>query len=78
MSKTGQPFAYGTFIVKPGKETEFTSAWEEFAKSTMSRYGTRELSVRLLQDTDNPRQFLASGPLRELCVYHPMAKFTRV
>jgi heme-degrading monooxygenase HmoA len=62
MTKMEQPFAYGVFTVKPGKETAFIAAWEEFAKSIMVRYGTQDMSVRLLQDTDNPRQFLTSGP----------------
>ena len=36
MPKLGQYFTAGSWLVKPGKESEFIAAWDSFAKWTGS------------------------------------------
>ncbi|OGO48994.1 MAG: hypothetical protein A2Z30_02505 [Chloroflexi bacterium RBG_16_64_43] len=61
MPKIGQLFTSGQWLVKPGKEAEFISAWDAFAQWT----GQNQPGVgsgHLLQDTTNPRSFVSFGP----------------
>jgi len=58
MPKIGQLFTSGQWLVKPGKEAEFISAWNTFAHWT----GDNQAGVgsgHLLQDTTNSRSFLS-------------------
>ncbi len=61
MPNIGQYFTAGSWLVKPGEESEFIAAWESFAKwtgSTQVGAGTGHL----LQDSTNSRSFLSYGP----------------
>ena len=61
MPEIGQLFTSGQWLVKPGKEAQFISAWDTFAQWT----GQNQPGVgsgHLLQDTANSRSFLSFGP----------------
>src|SRR3990170_6304947 len=61
MPEVGQLFTSGQWLVKPGKEGQFISAWDTFAHWT----GQNQPGVgsrHLLQDTANSRSFLSFGP----------------
>jgi quinol monooxygenase YgiN len=57
----GQLFSSGQWLVKPGKEAEFISAWDTFAQWTV-RNQPGAGSGHLVQDTANSRSFLSFGP----------------
>jgi quinol monooxygenase YgiN len=57
---TGQPYAVGHYLVKSGKESAFKSLWENMARETVKHYRITG-PVRLLQNPDNPRQYLSYG-----------------
>ena len=61
MPKIGQLFSSGHWLVKPGKEAEFISAWDTFAQWTVQTQAGAG-SGHLLQDTANSRSFLSFGP----------------
>ena len=61
MPKIGQLYASGQWLVKPGKEAEFISAWDTFAQWTVQTQAGAG-SGHLLQDTANSRSFLSFGP----------------
>ncbi len=55
---TGQPYTFGYYIIKQGKEHAFKSAWENMARETMKHY--RVLGpVRLLQNPENPQEYIS-------------------
>ncbi len=61
MDETNQRFSVGIWLVKPGKENDFIAAWGDFAKMIFNRnIGADE--VYLLQDIQQPRRFITSGP----------------
>ena len=50
----------GVWVVKPGREAEFTEAWHEFATWSLAAFpGGR---AWLLRDRDRPNTFLSVGP----------------
>jgi len=61
MDALDQLYPAGSWSVKPGKEEEFTRAWDEFAQWT-SRDQPGAGQGLLLQDIDNPARFLSFGP----------------
>lgn len=61
MDDANQRFTVGIWLVKPGKENDFIDAWGDFAKEIFNRnMGAGE--VYLLQDIQQPRRFISSGP----------------
>lgn len=61
MDETNQRFSVGIWLVKPGKEEDFIAAWGGFAKRVFDQnLGAGE--VYLLQDLQQPRRFISSGP----------------
>ena len=61
MPKIGQLYNSGQWLVKPGKEAEFISAWDTFSKWTVLNQAGAG-SGHLIQDTANSRSFLSFGP----------------
>lgn len=61
MKRSGQLYTVGLWLAKPGKESEFISAWDEFAKWTIEHYKSAE-NGQLLQDDENPRRLISFGP----------------
>ena len=61
MPKIGQLYNSGQWLVKPGKEAEFISAWDTFAKWTVLNQAGAG-SGHLIQDTANSRSFLSFSP----------------
>ena len=59
-------FGVGTFIVKPGKEDEFLSAWKEFANWTSNQFKNARSGAYLMQDIDNPQMFMVTGTWNSL------------
>ena len=60
MNKIGKPYTLGIWTVKQGNEKSFIAEWTAFSTWTnnnISRAGT----AYLLQDRDNPRQFISYG-----------------
>jgi heme-degrading monooxygenase HmoA len=55
---TGQPYSYGHYVIKKGKENAFKSAWENLARETMKHYSVKG-PVRLLQNPDNPQEYFS-------------------
>ncbi len=55
---TGTPYTFGYYIVKQGKEKDFKSLWENFARETGKHYRIPS-PVRLLQNPENPQQFIS-------------------
>ncbi len=56
-----QPYTYGVWIVKPGREDDFVAAWREMAEwGAMNAPGAGV--ARLLQDEDQPMRFISIGP----------------
>ena len=60
MPEIGQLFTSGQWLVKPGKEADFISAWDTFAQWT-GEHQPGAGSGHLLQDTTNSRSFLSFG-----------------
>jgi len=54
-------YTVGTFLVKPGLESEFIAAWEAFAKWT-SRQKLGGGNGILLQDAGESQRFISFGP----------------
>jgi len=61
MPKMGQLYLSGQWLVKPGKEAEFISAWDTFAQWTVLNQAGAG-SGHLIQDTANSRSFLSFSP----------------
>lgn len=55
------PYSSGTWIVKAGREDEFTQAWGEFAAWTVDEVDGALWAV-LLKDEADPRRFVSIGP----------------
>jgi len=72
-----QPYTHGTWIVKPGKEDEFISAWKklaEWTKANVPGAGTG----RLLRDREQTNRFASFGPwenLEAIAAWRQMPEF---
>ena len=55
----GQPYSFGIYTVKQGKEKEFIDTWNKFVDWSLGQYKVASTPVRLVQDQDNPRRFIA-------------------
>ena len=58
-------FTAGRWRVKPGREADFISAWEAFARWTSENISGAS-RARLLQDRDQPGLFVSIGPWESL------------
>jgi heme-degrading monooxygenase HmoA len=52
-------WTHGTWVVRPGHEAEFVTAWTELARSDAATTGGRPF---LLRDRDRPNVFISAGP----------------
>lgn len=55
-----QPYTFGIWTVKPGKESEFSKLWATFADSTTLSYSAIGKAY-LLRDIENPSKFISFG-----------------
>jgi len=55
-----QPYTYGVWIVKPGREGDFIAGWRDLAEWTTAN-APGAGSVQLFQDEDQPSRFLSLG-----------------
>jgi heme-degrading monooxygenase HmoA len=60
----GTPFTHTTWYVKPGREEEFVSRWQEWAE--WSRKQGLRAQARLLRDVEQPSTFVSFGPWETL------------
>ncbi len=65
MNGSGELFTVGIWMVKPGNEAIFISAWERFARWTSENQPGALLGT-LLQDAENPQRFISYGPWRDV------------
>ena len=56
-----QPYTFGVWIVKPGREDDFVAGWREMAEWTAANAPGAGIG-RLLQDEDQPTRFISIGP----------------
>lgn len=56
-----QPYTYGVWIVKPGREDDFVAAWREMAE-WRAAHAPGVGAAQLLQDEDQPLRFISVGP----------------
>jgi len=56
-----QPYTFGVWIVKPGREEDFVAGWREMAEWTAANAPGAGIG-RLLQDEDQPSRFISIGP----------------
>jgi len=56
-----QPYTFGVWIVKPGREDDFVAGWRELAEWTAGNAPGAGIG-RLLQDEDQPTRFISIGP----------------
>ena len=61
MNTSNQPYTHGLWIVKAGNEKAFIEEWSRFAKWTAKNHSGAG-NAHLLQDSDNPQQFVSFGP----------------
>ena len=62
MDEANQRFSVGIWLVKSGRENDFITAWGDFAKRTFNNKSLGAGEVYLLQDLQQPRRFISSGP----------------
>ena len=55
-----QPYTYGVWIVKPGREEHFVAGWRELAEWTVANAPGAGIG-RLFQDEDQPGRFISIG-----------------
>ena len=60
MNEDAQLYTSGSWTVKPGKETEFIQAWQEFATWT-GQHQAGAGWARLIQDVENPQRLISFG-----------------
>ncbi len=60
-TKIGTPFAFARWEVGPGNEAAFIETWDTFARWTAAHQPGAIMGV-LLQDTENRRHFVSTGP----------------
>jgi len=56
-----QPYTFGVWIVRPGREEDFVAGWRELAEWTAANAPGAGIG-RLLQDEDQPSRFISIGP----------------
>ena len=56
-----QPYTFGVWIVKPGREDDFVAGWRELAEWTAANAPGAGIA-RLLQDEDQTTRFISIGP----------------
>jgi quinol monooxygenase YgiN len=60
MTRLGQPYTSGDWLVKEGNEQAFVDLWEKVADFCVQNYpGAR--GFRLIRDAANPRHFISFG-----------------
>ncbi len=55
-----QPYTYGVWIVKPGREKDFVAGWRELAEWTTANSPGAGIG-RLFQDENQPHRFISLG-----------------
>ena len=60
MATTEKPYSFGEWLVKDGKEEEFISHWQVFARQTAKDFKAAS-GAYLLQDKADPRHFVSFG-----------------
>ena len=55
----GQPYTFGIYTVKHGKEREFIDLWNKFANWALGMYKVTGSPVRLIQDQKNPQRYIS-------------------
>lgn len=61
MNKVSEIYTLGIWTAKKGKENNFKTAWESFAKWTRKNQAGAGTAC-LLQDPEKPQQFISYGP----------------
>lgn len=61
MANPDHVYTFGVWSVKPGKEAEFISAWETFARWTAEHQPGMAGEALLLQDADQPKRLFSIG-----------------
>ena len=56
-----QPYTFGVWIVKPGREQDFVAGWRELAEWTAASAPGAGIG-RLFQDEDQPTRFISLVP----------------
>ena len=56
-----QPYSYGVWIVKPGRQEDFVAGWREMAEWTTANAPGAGIG-RLFQDENQPSRFISIGP----------------
>ncbi len=65
MTKIGTVYTLATWVVKPGNESAFIKAWDDFAHWTsMNQKGAQD--AVLVQDSENSRKFISFGPWQDM------------
>jgi len=65
MDTSLQLYTHGLWIVKTGNEKAFIDHWSSFAQWTAKNYPGGGKGY-LLQDLDNPQQFVSFGPWKDM------------
>lgn len=65
MQNSLQLYTHGVWMVKAGNEKVFIDHWSEFAQWTSKHYPGGGKG-HLLQDLENPQQFISFGPWRDM------------
>jgi heme-degrading monooxygenase HmoA len=60
MTKIGQPYTSGRWLVRAGSEEDFIERWTAFTQWSLNNAPGAE-SFILIQDTGDPRRFLSFG-----------------
>jgi heme-degrading monooxygenase HmoA len=55
-----QPYSYGVWIVKPGRQEDFVAGWREMAEWTTANAPGAGIG-RLFQDENQPSRFISIG-----------------
>ena len=55
-----QPYNFGVWIVRPGRETDFVAGWRELAEWTAANVPGAGIG-RLFQDENQPHRFISVG-----------------
>jgi heme-degrading monooxygenase HmoA len=64
-TNVGQPYTSGVWIAKPGHETEFVAAWQEFAEWSMATF-IGSSWAKLLRDHAQANRYVSIGPWASL------------
>ncbi len=55
---TGQPYTFGIYTVKRGKEREFIDTWTKFVNWSLTQFKVGGY-VRIAQDQENPQRYIS-------------------